>query len=194
MLIYTLSGLSADYTTLGCDYWMLLVIVRKVLGPWQQGPCMEIPLLPSKSSQGSRFGLVGPVKVAWSAVPVSCCCMSVFSGLLVVVDVLGLPSSSNLCVCTMCDMMQHINVHKHQPAAAECWRKPQKENPEEAACQPTLHDTWRPNLCTMDQKNPRDGIFVHGTCYQAPRYLLAITGRPQEMELKVGWSADKLTE
>ena len=79
-------------------------------------------------------------------------------------------------------------------AAAECWSKPQKQNPKEAACQPTLHDTWRPNLCTKDQENPRDGIFVHGTCFQGPIFLLAITGSSQEMELKVGWSADNLTK
>ena len=67
-------------------------------------------------------------------------------------------------------MQQQINVHKlrHQQHNSE------GQNAEETACQPTLHDTWRPNLCTKNQENPRDGIFIHGTRIQGPRVDLII--------------------
>ena len=40
--------------------------------------------------------------------------------------------------------------------------------------QPTLHNMWRPNLCTKDLDNRRNDILVHGPSDQGPRTLLMI--------------------
>ena len=99
-------------------------------------------------------------------------------------------------VCVLCSKEECIKMNNEYHSSVEmCTNyysssrtlriKPQNQSSEELACQPILHDTWRPNLCTKDQENPRDGIFVHGTCFQGPIFLLAITGSSQEMELKV---------
>ena len=38
--------------------------------------------------------------------------------------------------------------------------------------QPTLHDTWRLNLCIQDLGYSRNGILAHGPRHQGPRTLL----------------------
>ena len=74
------------FGSVSCD---LPVTVRRTLGPWQQGPCMEIPFLPSMSSQRLRPDLAGSGKVGWSPGLIRVCLAAEFFGSWLFVAAVG---------------------------------------------------------------------------------------------------------
>ena len=73
----TADVLTVDWATLDSDFSPPPMTSRRTLGPWQLGPCVEIPNLPSTSSHGLGSRLGGPSKVVWSVAGVRLCCWSV---------------------------------------------------------------------------------------------------------------------
>ena len=80
---------------------------------------------------------------------------------------------------------QQQDIVHNSTAAAECWRKPQKQNPEESGDHPTLQRLSRVNPHTLEDMEDRNGISLHGPFYQDPKILLPITGGHQENRWKV---------
>ena len=63
-----------EWVTFTSVSWGLLMFDRRFLGPWQEDPCVEIPLLPSMLPKVSMLALVRAFKVCWSPVLIRTCC------------------------------------------------------------------------------------------------------------------------
>ena len=78
----------------------------------------------------------------------------------------------------ICNDLVKPNPRQQQVQQVNPAAETEEQTTIQAFCQPTLHDTWRPNLCTKDQENPRDGIFVHEPRSKGPRVAIMIYTEP----------------